>query len=428
MLAASIDLDDVVARALRNVYEKKLRAGDLDAGTWAANVEKLWAATSKGMGISTGYQASTSNELAAALRQNLFVFGAFKNHHMVGDIVGALTDPSGNVRSFADFKKAALAISGNYNGSWLKTEYDTAIASGQMAVKWQDFQQNKRALPFLRYETIGDSRVRPAHRALDGVTRHIDDPFWETWFPPNGWACRCDVAQVAGGKTPVPKVLPDDKQVPLVFRHNPGATGQVFSAQHPYFQQLPAEHRANVMRGAGQLIFDNYAEAEFWKNGKDVLGVKYFRGANTAGDLGLDSGSGGFIVLHKGHSPTGLADELPVCKILRANGGMCELLDESDPKSTFDLFWDGHFWEIKRLKKASNPNRAIRDYFRNAKGKGKFKLLIHVDMAITRNELMEAIYQANREQPAIKLVQIIGNNGDTFRLTPEMMKARDWYK
>lgn len=44
-----------------------------------------------------------------------------------------------------------------------------------------------------KYVTVGDNRVRPAHAALDGLTRRKNDPIWQTVWPPNGWNCRCAI-------------------------------------------------------------------------------------------------------------------------------------------------------------------------------------------------------------------------------------------
>ena len=41
------------------------------------------------------------------------------------------------------------------------------------------------------YVTIGDSRVRASHAEQDGISKPKDDPYWEIWWPPNGWNCRC---------------------------------------------------------------------------------------------------------------------------------------------------------------------------------------------------------------------------------------------
>lgn len=47
-----------------------------------------------------------------------------------------------------------------------------------------------------RYITNEDSRVRPTHEILDGVTLPKDDPFWYRFYPPNGWNCRCQAIPI----------------------------------------------------------------------------------------------------------------------------------------------------------------------------------------------------------------------------------------
>ena len=41
------------------------------------------------------------------------------------------------------------------------------------------------------YRTMRDSRVRDAHRVLDGVCLPKGDKFWAQHSAPNGWRCRC---------------------------------------------------------------------------------------------------------------------------------------------------------------------------------------------------------------------------------------------
>lgn len=61
--------------------------------------------------------------------------------------------------------------------------------------KWSHQQQNKDKRPYLEYMAINDSRVRPSHLALDGVIRR-DDPFWQKYYVPNGFRCRCTTTAI----------------------------------------------------------------------------------------------------------------------------------------------------------------------------------------------------------------------------------------
>lgn len=420
-----IDLDRLIEASIRNVYEQKVKAGALDAEVWQGNVRAMWKGVQSGMNIKTGYQSATSYELAAALRQNLFVFAAFKNHHQVQDLVALLTDAKGNLRPFAEFRREALSISTAYNRGWLEAEYNTAVASAQSAVQWNDFQQNSDALPYLKYVTAGDERVRASHALLDNTVRHIDDPFWDEYYPPNGFNCRCDVQQVAGGETAAPKVLPDDKSVPPTFRNNPGKSGQVFTMQHPYFSLVKPEQRSNIMRAAGRLIFDNYPDSQMVKEATAATAEGWRAMSAYPNALGYDSTSGGFLVINKKHSVSGLASELPVLEILKRRGAMLELLDESQHiKVKNDLFWDGNFWDIKRLNKATRADRTIRDYFRDSSKKGRLKLLIHIDQQVSDDQLKIHLYNALRQSPQINQVQLVWNGGRMLRLTADQMRER----
>ncbi|MDR1709987.1 MAG: phage head morphogenesis protein [Candidatus Accumulibacter sp.] len=64
-----------------------------------------------------------------------------------------------------------------------------AYAAGQ----WQGIEAAKATHPYVRYITQRDDRVRAAHRAWDGVTLPVDDPFWNTHTPPCDFRCRCRI-------------------------------------------------------------------------------------------------------------------------------------------------------------------------------------------------------------------------------------------
>lgn len=49
------------------------------------------------------------------------------------------------------------------------------------------------------YVTVGDDRVRPTHEAQEGVRKPKDDPYWNIWWPPNGYNCRCVAEMILKG-------------------------------------------------------------------------------------------------------------------------------------------------------------------------------------------------------------------------------------
>ena len=61
-----------------------------------------------------------------------------------------------------------------------------------MAGKWEQTEQDGDRYN-LQYRTQRDKKVRPEHAALDRVTLPMSDTFWQEYYPPNGWNCRCYV-------------------------------------------------------------------------------------------------------------------------------------------------------------------------------------------------------------------------------------------
>jgi len=167
------------------------------------------------------------------LRENVFVFSGFKNYQQLREMSTLLTDSQGNIRSFNEFLQDVLKIDKTYNQTYLQAEYNHAVSSSTLIAKWEKFKAEADIFPMLRYVTVRDGRVREKHKILDGVTLPIDDVFWDTYYPPNDWNCRCDVEQVEADKKDAPKKPP--VLLPM-FRANNAKDGIVFPANHPYFK------------------------------------------------------------------------------------------------------------------------------------------------------------------------------------------------
>jgi SPP1 gp7 family putative phage head morphogenesis protein len=337
--------------------------------------------------------------------------------------VAEMVDLFDNSTSLDDFITKALALNTALNKTWLKTEYDTAQAAAQMANKWQDFQKLKKHLPYLKYVTVGDDRVRPAHRLLDGITKHIDDPFWDEWFPPLGYRCRCSVMQVAGGETPDPTHFPTEKQAPRAFRINPGKTGEMIGKEHPYFKGVPKEHAANIWRAIGQYMFDLLDDATHIKDATVATNDMRYVLSNPQ-SIGLDKKTGGFIAVHKEHKMGALADELPVLDILRKQGFGVVLLNESI--TTYDVLYDNLPWEIKRMRSSTNLDNTIKKYYQKCKDGNKSNLLIHIDQTIDLNLLKQVLQNKTKNFKTIQWVELIQNDGLKRRISRLQLLTGDW--
>lgn len=51
--------------------------------------------------------------------------------------------------------------------------------------------------PYWMYDAVNDSHTRPSHLAMDGRVFPADSPVWDTWYPPNGFKCRCTVRSLS---------------------------------------------------------------------------------------------------------------------------------------------------------------------------------------------------------------------------------------
>lgn len=136
------------------------------------------------------------------LKESNYVFSGIKTFHELNEAFPSLLDEKGNRKPFNQFLNDVQKVYDAYNVQYLRTEYNFAQASALMAARWKKFEQDGDRYN-LQYRTMYDKRVRRTHRMLHNITLPIESPFWDKYFPPNGWNCRCTVVQVRKDKYPV---------------------------------------------------------------------------------------------------------------------------------------------------------------------------------------------------------------------------------
>lgn len=184
-------------------------------------------------------------EMSETMRKRLtrsnYIFSGMKTFHELNEAFPSLLDSNGNRKTFEAFLNDVRKIDDTYNSNYLRAEYNFVQSSAEMAAKWEQFSEDGDRYN-LQYRTANDGKVRPEHAALNGVTLPPSDPFWEEYYPPNGWNCRCTVVQVRKSKYPA---TPHDEAMALgeealqrdtkgIFHFNPGKENKTIPDYNPY--------------------------------------------------------------------------------------------------------------------------------------------------------------------------------------------------
>lgn len=179
--------------------------------------------------------------MLADLEKNVYQFSAAKNYQMLKALTLDLKDGT-SIRSFAQFRRAAAQTLDTWVGNWLVAEYDTALASSQMASKLIDIQAHKEHLPLMQFKGIGDERECPICLPFNDIILPVDHPAWKYMLPPLHFKDRCTVIQLSDSYTPTPDAdIPAPDNIPEGFRHNFPEEGVLFPPDHPYYEGLPKD-------------------------------------------------------------------------------------------------------------------------------------------------------------------------------------------
>jgi SPP1 gp7 family putative phage head morphogenesis protein len=157
-------------------------------------------------------------DISAAEHRAEFTVAKSAGFDILGDVADALDRVIAEGRTFQQFK-ADLRPHLEAKGWWghkevvdpadgqakmatlgtprrLKTIFDCNVRVSHAAGQWERIQRVKEQRPYLMYDPVHDRRTRPQHLAWGNVVLPVDDPWWDTHYPPNGWRCRCRVRQL----------------------------------------------------------------------------------------------------------------------------------------------------------------------------------------------------------------------------------------
>ncbi len=133
-----------------------------------------------------------------------FVIAGAMKDDLVKDFQRAVGEAIAEGKTLDEFRKefdSIVARHGwSYNGGrgWrsrviFQTNMRGAYANG----RWQQVVRQKSRRPFVRYVAVDDDNTRPEHWDWHDTVLPVDDPFWKTHGPPNGWGCRCRVQSLS---------------------------------------------------------------------------------------------------------------------------------------------------------------------------------------------------------------------------------------
>lgn len=354
-------LNQFMDRAIERVHKRRLKAGDVDADLVKVTAKKLWQGVLDGAGDVKALQfGSLAQRMLIQMRFNVHVLAAFKNHHNTLEMVNTLFDAEGNIKTFGAFRNQARKINKIYNQNWLRAEFNTALQTAKNGAEWHRLAAKGGSLQYL---TRKDERVGSDHAPLHGAIYPVSHPFWDRFFPPNRFNCRCTVRWAGKAERTVQaKSTPDLKPM---FDNNAGKTGNVFSEQHPYFS---VDGRFN---DKAERLFGHRPPVDPNKFINNLVIFERLKDDSGHRIELTDNISGGFVFVHKQADKKDLVQNLPIARKLARDRGDAVVIREHvhiDRVSNPEFQVGDILADLKTPK--SKTGNGIKNAFRNARRQG----------------------------------------------------------
>ena len=246
----------------------------IEPAMWQELTKIMNEATAKG--LSKGeFSIDHNRGFLNAVKHANKVFAAFKTHAMGKSMASKLLDDNGNLKPFDKWMKDVSSISSHHVGSWLKTEYNTAVLRAHNAADWRSFIENKDIMPNLRWMPTTSPDAEAVHRGYweKKLTLPVEHPFWNKHHPGDRWNCKCSLESTDDPASP-DDVLDDLPIEPAQrgLENNPGKDGKIFNDTHPYFPKNCNQCSFYKNRG-----FKNKVKTWFSNQEKDCFNCPFFK-------------------------------------------------------------------------------------------------------------------------------------------------------
>lgn len=225
--------NDTLLASLKRIYGGELDvSSEVEEGVWREVYRILSDASNTGLAESG---AAVTDAFRKKTDYHTAAFSAFKVHRMQNDIAARLTDSNGVLKPFEQWLKDVEPMLDHHVGSWLRTEYDTAVIRMHQAADWQRFEEDADILPNLEWMPSTSAHPGEDHKVFWHTVLPVNDSFWNRHRPGDRWNCKCWLKNTDDPVTKVPDDgdSPKDRPAPGLD-NNPGRDGKLFGDSHPY--------------------------------------------------------------------------------------------------------------------------------------------------------------------------------------------------
>jgi hypothetical protein len=178
----------------------------------------------------------------------------------------------------------------------LETVFRSAMLQAASAGRWEADQELGDELWGYRYVQIDRPTKRDEHVPLHGVTLPKDDPFWLTYWPPNGWNCGCQAVPLYSPRrvrrpTYLPHVEPPFDRTPEDWAETLGLSSEWREEDHPRDDDGRfVDKLAEAERRLDEALKEPSAEDPPYLRGEDLrlvkrLGLRYDGGEGLVDNL-----------------------------------------------------------------------------------------------------------------------------------------------